>query len=309
MFNIAEKTDLNQISLTGIRALVLIGLLITKPRSLDEIREEFINLQIMEESHSDDILRIDLNTIKIMGCEISRSSAKTNHKYILSKHPFSFKISEEELNALKKVYNFVKSKSDLNVLLEYDKLFKKIALHICDEESREAMLGVSVFKYYDINMIKDLIIDCKHNRILDLLYKKPNKTNDVKKQIIAQEIVCKNDKIYLYGYDLKKEKSVVLNLRRLKSIIARSIKKQSLGLNQTKIKFIVKNLQQEELDVHEEIIDSTVDGYVVEGSYHNEFLATQRVLSLGARCIVIEPIEFRNSVIEKIKEMRKTYEC
>ena len=37
MFKTAEKTGLNQISLTGLRALVFIGLLIVKPRSLEEI--------------------------------------------------------------------------------------------------------------------------------------------------------------------------------------------------------------------------------------------------------------------------------
>ena len=55
------KTDLNQISLTGVRALALIGLLIIAPRSLEEIRKSFINMHIMDNNHSDDILRIDLN--------------------------------------------------------------------------------------------------------------------------------------------------------------------------------------------------------------------------------------------------------
>ena len=48
--------------------------------------------------------------------------------------------------------------------------------------------------------------------------------------------------------------------------------------------------------------------YVVEGTYHNDFWAMQRVLSLGYKCTVIEPLDFKNSVIEKIKEMRSTYE-
>ena len=102
MLKTAEKTDLNQISLTGIRSLVLLGLLIEEPRSLEEIRESFINYKIMEEEHSNDILRIDLNTIKSMGCEISRPSPKTDFKYVLTKHPFSLKISKDEIFVLKK---------------------------------------------------------------------------------------------------------------------------------------------------------------------------------------------------------------
>ena len=50
-------------------------------------------MAIIDEKTSNDILRIDLNTIKTMGCDISRSSPKTDHKYVLSKHPFEFKIT------------------------------------------------------------------------------------------------------------------------------------------------------------------------------------------------------------------------
>lgn len=313
VFKTAEKTELCQVSLTGMRALALIGLLIVKPRSLEEIREEFIKLQIMEDSHSDDILRIDLNTIKIMGCEISRSCKKTDFKYILTKHPFSLKITDEEIEVLKKVYNFVKQKADLRLMLEYDELFKKIAFHICDETSKEALLGVSALKYYDTEMIKDLLVDCKHKTTLDLLYKKPTNTEDTKKLVVAQELVFKNDKVYLYGFDIDKQDSVVLNLRRLTEIRARKLEKQNIELKQTKIRFIIKNQKPEELeeilDFNETIVDNTVDGCIVEGSYHNEFLATQRILSLGTNCIVLEPIDFKNNIIEKIKEMRKTYEC
>ena len=104
MFKIAEKEELSQISLTGVRSLLLLWLLIKSPRTLDEIRDEFIKLNIMEPSHSNDILRIDLNTLRAMGCEITHATAKSGFKYILKKHPFSLNITSEEILLLKKVY-------------------------------------------------------------------------------------------------------------------------------------------------------------------------------------------------------------
>ena len=308
MFKTAEKTELSQISLTGIRAIVLIGLLIVKPRSLEEIKQAFIDLKIMEESHSDDILRIDLNTVKIMGCEISRACAKTNHKYVLSKHPFALKISENEIKVLKKVYNSVKQNIDLTTLIEYDALFKKIAFYVCDDFSKEALLGISQLKYYDTDLIKDLMADCKHNRTIELTYQKTGGSENTEKEIVAQELVCKNGKIYLYGFDLNKNKSVILNLKRITSILARHLKKNQVEPLCTKIRFSIKNINPQELEPTEEIIEQLADGYVVEGTYHNEFVAIQRVLSFGANCIVLEPADFKNTVIEKIKEMRKIYE-
>lgn len=307
MFKAAEKTELNQISLTGLRALVFIGLLIMQPRSFEEIRKILIDLKIISENNSDDILRIDLNTIKLMGCEISRPTSKTNNKYVLTKHPFCLNVPEKELLVLKKAYNIVKQKADLTTILEYHQLFNKIAFHICDEETKEAMLGISVLKHFDYQIIVDLIDDCKYKRIVDLTYKKPNTTVESRKQIIAQEVVYKNDKIYLYGHNLGNDKPIVLNLNRIKSILSRKKQDANIETYKTKIKFLLKNINKNDLNINEEIVEETKEGFIIEGSYHNEFLATQRVLSFGSRCTVIEPLDFKESIIAKIKEMRNLY--
>lgn len=309
MFKTAEKTGLNQISLTGLRALVFIGLLIVKPRSLEEIKQALIDFKIIDKTSSDDILRIDLNTIKIMGCEISRPSPKNDFKYVLTKHPFSFKIPEEEINIIKRVYNIVKSKIDLATLLDYDDLFKKIAFYICDEESREAILGISLLRYYDVEMLKTLILDSKYNNIVTLIYDKLGNSFETKKRLVVQKIVYNNEKIYIYGHDLDKKDSIILNLRRVKSILLREVKEKNVSVKQVNIKFIIKNIDDIKLDNNEKIVEETEAGTLIEAYYHNKFLAMQRVLSFGANCTVIEPDEFKNYIIETIKEMRNTYEC
>lgn len=309
MFKLAENVELSQISLTGLRALIFIGLLIVQPRSFDEIKKKFIDLKIMDENHSDDIIRIDLNTIKIMGCDIARSSPKTNGKYVLTKHPFTLKIQQEELDVLKNVYNVLKTKVDLRTLIEYDELFKRIASYICDETSKEALLGISSLKYYNIQTIKDLLHDCKHKRTLDLIYKKSNSATETRRLVVAQEIKFKNDKVYLYGFDLKSNKQIVLNLRRIKSIIARLIKKDNVETNNFIVKFAIKDIDINDLDINEEVIARSDDEYIIEGSYHNDFIAMQRILSFGSKCTVLEPETFKKNIINKIKEMRKIYEC
>ncbi len=308
MFKLADNVELNQISLTGLRALVFIGLLIVKPRSFDEIKQIFIDLKIMDENSSDDIIRIDLNTIKSMGCEVSRVSSKTNGKYVLTKHPFTIKVSADELKILKKIYKILKQKSDLKTLIQYDELFRKIAFYICDEESRESILGISALKYYDIGLVKDLILDCKNKRTLDLVYKRSELLNETRRQVIAQELVYKNDKLYLYAFDSINKRSTVFNVRRIKSILARLLNKNNIEPNSVKIKFSLRNIPEENLDVNENIVEYFNEGFIVEGFYHNDFLAMQRVLSFGAKCTVLAPDEFKNKVVNKIKEMRKLYE-
>ena len=95
MFVVAEQDDLGQISLTGMRALVLYGLLLERPVSLADIRAKYMEYNIMKEHHTDDIIRIDLNTLKAFGCEISRASKSTNNKYVLMEHPYSIKLDND----------------------------------------------------------------------------------------------------------------------------------------------------------------------------------------------------------------------
>lgn len=308
VFKTAEKTELNQISLTGMRAIVLIGLLIVKPRSLDEIRKAFISLGIMEQENSDDILRIDLNTIKVMGCEISRASQKTDYKYVLTKHPFTFKMQEDEVKVLKKVYNKVKESADISLLLDFDDFFKKVASFMDNQEIIEALAGVSILKYYNIDLIKDLMVDCKYKNKLELTYKKSTSQTESLKEIIPQEVVFKNDKVYVYAYDLNKQESIVLNLKRIKSIESRKPSDTAFAPKYRTVRFLYKDLKKEGLNKDEKVLETLENGQIVEGTYHNDFVATQRVLSMGAKCVVLEPVEFRNSVVEKIKEMRKIYE-
>lgn len=307
MFKIAEKTELNQISLTGVRGIVLVGLLIMQPRSLEEIRKAFIELNIMEDENSDDILRIDLNTLKIMGCEISRASAKTNFKYVIGNHPFAFKIEDDEITLLKKAYNQAKSHADLAGIISYDDLFKKIASRVCEEDKKEALLGISVLKRYDTQIIKDLMLDCSQGRTLNLVYKKPSSNVEENKEIVAQKLVFQHDKIYLYGYDLEKKDSVVLLVNRIKSIISRKLEKTEFEQHFTKVRFVLENADFSEFQDGEVILSNDGNSYVVEGNYHNDFIAMQRILSLGTKCIVTEPAAFKEAIVTKLKEMRESY--
>lgn len=308
MFKTADKSDLNQISLTGIRAIVLLGLLIIKPRTLEEIRRAFIEFNIMEESHSNDIIRIDINTIKSIGCEVSRADSKTNYQYVLLKHPFSLKFEEDEIKVLKRVYSKIKNSCTLDMLIEYDNLFKKIASYVYDEDIKEMILGISVLKNYDMEKINSLIEDCNKNKVLELIYKNPTTKNPYNKEVVALSVEFRNEKIYLHCFDKFKKENIVLNFKRIKKILSKKDNDSIIETKGVKVKFLLKDLSKINLEKKEEIIEQTEDGYIIEGVYYNKFIATQRIMSFGSNCIVYEPVEFKNNIIEKLKEMRNIYE-
>lgn len=309
MLNTDIKQDLCQISLTGTRALILLELLINAPRSLAEIRKEFIKCKVMDEEHSDDIIRIDINTLKIMGCEISRADKRTDNKYVLLKHPFELDITNDEINILKRVFKKVKEKNtNIELLTRYDRLFRAIASHLTDKTKQEQLLGLSPLKQYPLDIVTELQSACTENKTVVLMYKAPAYSSGFQKEVIAQELVYKNDKMYLYGYDINKKESVTLNIKRILKILSNKNTDDKISSKPIIIKFKLTDFGVSGLNENEKILcGDAKDGFIIEGKYHNNFVATQRILSFGSACTVYEPQEFKENIITIIKKIKEIY--
>ena len=304
----ANKEELSQISLTGVRALVLLGLLIERPCSLEEIREKFIQYKIMDSTHSDDIIRIDINTLRTIGCEISRADQKTDYKYKLIKHPFALNINSKEVALLKRTYNRIKDSFDISEYIRYDILFRKLAECVSDENVKQELYGISALKRLDINRILELQDDCNNERTLKIIYSSPASDRESEKEIIAQRVVCKNNKVYLYGFDLNLCKAVTLQLKRIKQILSRKKNDKKVEVIPVVVKFKLKEFDYSGLHDNETIVSGNLsEGFIIEGKYHNEFVAMQRILSFGENCTVISPDNFKENIIESLKKMRALY--
>ena len=63
------------------------------------------------------------------------------------------------------------------------------------------------------------------------------------------------------------------------------------------------------MDDNEKIVSGNFsDGFIIKGEYHNDFVATQRLLSFGPCCTITEPEEIRKTVVESLEKMRKIYD-
>ena len=308
MIESSQKKDLSQISLTGVRSLILFGLLLKSPMSLEEIKNAFISFNIMEGSNSYDIIRIDINTLRSIGCKISRADKRTDNKYVLLSHPFNISITDEEISVLKRALTKIKQGADINVLSTYDELFKKISEHLQDSQMSEILRGLCPLKNYDISLVEKLKSAYKTKKILKLEYKAPNFKKTLEKEVIINSVIMKNDKLYLYGIDKNSKDSVTLNIKRILKIISQSDNDGSIQSTPVKVKFFLKDFGISGLDDNEKIISGNFDeGFIIEGEYYNNFLATQRILSFGINCTVLEPETFKNNIISILKKMRDIY--
>ena len=308
MIEKAEKEDLNQISLTGIRSLLLLRLLIEAPRSLDDIRKAFIEYNIMDNKNSDDILRIDINTLRTIGCDISRADHRTNNKYVLKNHPFKLDINKEEVNVIKRAFNKIKENADISTLTLYDNLFKKIAPHIADSEVRENLLGISPLKKYSSQILDELKTVCDKKTLIKLIYKAPAVNKESEKEIIADSIKLQNDKLYLFGIDKQSNQPIYLNIKRILKILSKSSCKEGYTVEPVVVKFKLTEFGVLGLTDDEKIESGDKSsGFVICGQYHNKFYAVQRILSFGSKCTVIEPEDMKEQIVQVLKKMREVY--
>ena len=307
MFVAEEKIDVTQISLTGTRALALIGILTATPQTFEEIKTQLIRYGLFEKGNSDDILRIDINTIKSMGCEISRPCISNNYKYIMQNHPFSLVLTKDDVKLFKRAYNKIKNNLSLENLIKYDDLFRKIANYIYDNEIKEMLLGISILKYYDVKELKELISDCESQKIIELIYRNSETKKEILKNIKAQKLVFQNDKIYLYGFDYEIQKTTVLLYKRIKKLISKKYDDNKIKPKNVLVTYQLQNIDTDLLSEDEKIIEQKDDKYIVEASFYNNFFAVQKVLSYGPKCIVLSPNEIKTLVINKLKEMREVY--
>lgn len=307
MFKFDSQCNPRQISLTGVRAIVILALLNVKPCTFEEIKDFLIASNIVTREYSIDTIRIDLNTLKYIGCEISKAIKRTDNKYTLLSHPFSLLLSDEEVSTLAKIYKNIYKNLSLERLLEYDNLFEKLADAVNDEEIKERLKGISVLKGLDNNLVKEILKYTKKHTRITIAYTAGN-TKDVEYDITVEKLGFRSDKLYMYCFNHSINKRMFLNFSRLKKILCRSIVTSDVNSDDTVVEFKLKNHKNYQLDESEEILSTDGDIALVRGSYYTEFIAMQRVLSFGADCVVESPSELKENLIEKLRSMRQQYD-
>lgn len=304
-----EKIDVCQISLTGSRSLAMLGLLVKEPRSFSEIKAKFVEQKLTSSENSDDIIRIDMNTLRAIGCEISRACAKTNYKYKLLSHPFGIQITQDDVNILKRAYNIVTEDADISVLVDYHNLLDKLANSVFDEKIKEQIYGISILKRYSLNAIEEYINDCNAENVLEIKYKDAGNNKIVYKTFIPNKINLRSGKLYIFGYDIQSKENVMVPINRIISVLSRKTNETNINqLKPVEVKFFLKNFNAAGIEEGEEILESNEDlSQIIRGKYHNEFIAVQRMLSFGPACTVLEPLDIREKVINKLLEMKEVY--
>lgn len=305
---IKQHDENKQISMTAARAIIMLLSLLQGPKSYEEIRQNIIDCGLVGKELSIDTIRIDINTLKMLGCEITKATKTNDHKYGLITHPFKLKMTTDELNTLIKIYDKIVKTAEVSKILTFHKLLNKLAALVDDNAIKEKLLNVSVLNHENIEIIEKFTkIEKKHNRV-KIAYQPPYSNDTYEYDICIEKLGMRNGKLYVYCFNHSTEKRSFLNVSRIKEVIDTKFDRDSgIGLDII-VKFRLKKGGNYELEDNETIIEQDENYLIVVGKYFNDFIAFQRMMHLADDCTVLEPESIKEKVIEKLMEMRAIYD-
>ncbi len=301
-----DKVTYNLMSFTAFKALLLFSYLLEAPRSYEEIRSYFAKNKYLNETISIDTLRVYINSLERMGCEIRRSKKSEGSKYHLLKHPFEIFFSDKQIESILKVFKTLSKDIEAEELIVLTEFLKKISEHVENESLKKTLENISPLTKLNNEILNALINACNNKDEIVITYNSPN--SGIKNiEVLAERIHVKNNKTYLYGKSKQYENGAEFMVSRITKIPA--IKLEHTIFEKDSPYIVTYELLDETIPLNEnEVIKSKkANSIIVELNAKNEFFAKQRILSLGSNCKIITPENLKKAVIQELQKMKEEY--
>ncbi len=297
----------NLMSLTGYRTLVLLSTLMESPKSIDEINDFFLNNRYIKEKFSNDTLRIYINSLRAIGCNITRADKSNKLKYNLISHPFSYNISKIHLKSLAKLYKYTFSQLKIQDIILLHKFFLKLSSIIENDAEKTTILGLSAIKNINLSLLEELISYCKKHKQIIIEYNSP-KSGPKKIELIADKLSFRSEKLYLWGNSLTHKQYSFFSVEKIIRVIGVSINQQKEQTPQLTCVYELYNQKNYIPQPEETILEQDENKIVIKTSAQNEFNLIQKLLYLCNDCKILYPNEIKTKIITKLKEMENNYE-
>lgn len=311
-FLINNTVNCNLMSLTGYRTLVILRALMESPKTNDEINDYLFNDQYIKEKFSSDTLRIYINSLRRIGCEITSANKSNNKKYVLVSHPFDYDISKSQIKALSKVYKNFYDKIEVKEVINVENFFRKLSNSVKNENTRDLLNNISMLKGVNKDILNDLLIHCKNKNQITILYNSPQ-SGKKEIELIADKLSFKanklSERLYLWGDNLTHKEYSYFALDRILKICSINISKSKEDFSTTQVIYELYGHNDSYIpSSNEKILRKAENKLTIEITSKNEFNLMQKFLYMAGDCKIIEPEDFKTKLLEKLKKMEKSYE-
>lgn len=204
---------------TAYRIFKLLLWLYEKPLTLDELNERFYHDPEIQRRLSPDSIWLYINTLKALGCEITRPTRSNGFRYELLHHPFGVYLVKDTLNMLAQLKILAEEQLSFMEILALDRFFKKVLRRssLGDEDNLiQGLFHASRSLDYEkwmpqIHRLQGLI---QLNQLLEITYQSPVEGKE-RFYFLPEEFVYQNGLLYLRGNQSDRQEPSLLRLERI----------------------------------------------------------------------------------------------
>lgn len=302
-----DTVNCNLMSLTGYRTLVILRALMESPKTNDEINDCLFNNKYIKERFSGDTLRMYINALRAIGCDITKANKSNQMKYKLLSHPFAYKITESQLKAIAKFYKSVYDKLEIKDIILIEDFFETLSHIVQDSCISETLSGFCRLKKINRNLLEELLVHARSKNQIKFIYESP-RSGKKEIEIVADKIAFKSGRLYLWGTNLNYGQYSYFSVEKIVKIICIKLRKenQAVKLFSKEIVYELYNFSPPLIE-EERVIEKDDEKCLIALNCKNEFDAVQRLLFLAEDCKVISPEDIKEKFLTKLKGMGEVY--
>jgi len=306
---------IDNISVTAFRIISILNMLLNNSCNDEEINSQLKRDIDNARDLSKDTICIYLNTLRVLGCDITRPAKNNNYKYILKSHPFKLSLEKDEIETLVEIRKYISTLCDWKAAIEVDKLFSNLLDYFSTDTKNFFISAKKTSLKREINSenffheIKQLENYCKQNKVITLLYNSPE-SGEKNITIMLDKITMENGAFYLWGYNEELESTMYLRVDRIVDIKSVNLHKKNIKPKSILVKYKLKGCCPLSCGIleNESIIEKTSDNeLIIEAVVTNKFNFFQKILSYGDKCTILQPAEIKKELISKLKNMQLLY--
>lgn len=307
---------------TAYRILLLLQWLSQKPMTFQEINSRFKSEPNVGRSISQDTFWLYMNTLKNIGCDISRPTPSNGYCYELNGHPFRYFLSSQDIDFLKEILCNLNSSLDCWTVFYFLRWMKRMILNAPNKNREELLTQLfSDLRIADVteafeNLMRDLESHCQEHQLIRIDYN--SSTNGLRQiDFLPQKLFHHQCTFYVLGHSAERDNSCMLRLDKIENAVPVSnpdLHGRLLEKQRWEEVFLIRILncslkQYEPLGNEDEVlVDPTSNEHLlVTLKTGNEFLLSQKLLTSGYRFQVLYPDRFRKNLQNTLSEMRLLY--
>ena len=269
----------NLMSFTAFKSILIFSFLLEGPKSYEEMQDFFANHEYLHETVSIDTLRIYLNSLREIGCEITKKTKGGITRYSIDSHPFLLQFSDKQIKGIIKVYKAISKNIEVSDLLALHNFFEKISQYIQNDELKIKIRNISPISNIDPQMVSELIKYAQNNSEITVYY---NSANSGKKNItiLVDKIYVNNGKLYISGINSQYDTYASFLVRRIIHINNVNLNERTLQAPELTVTYkYTKDFKENvELLDNEKIIEEDKNHLIIEITSKSKFEITQRIM-------------------------------